>query len=171
MCGWPAHRPTHALATYARTTGTRHAKEKPEPLVLPLPRRRGWPVHRPTHALATYARTTGTRHTREKPEPLVLPLLRRHAWLAGPPANTCSGNICPDNGNETHQRKTRTPRAAAPEHVKESPKPKPPRAVSPETARRRMTTPVVNTHTDTGAVPKENQPPSCRPLLRRHGAA
>ena len=50
------------------------------------------------------------------------------------------------------------------------PKQKPPRAVSPETARRRMTTPVVNTHPDTGAIPKENQNPSCRPLLRRHVA-
>ena len=40
----------------------------------------------------------------------MLPLPRRHAWLAAPPANTCSRNICPDNGNETHQRKTRTPR-------------------------------------------------------------
>ena len=33
----------------------------------------------------------------------------------------------------------------------------PPRAISPEVARRRMTAPEVNTHTDTGAIPKENQ--------------
>ena len=39
------------------------------------------------------------------------------------------------------KQKIKAPRAAAPEHVKKSPKPKPPRAVSPETARRRMTTP------------------------------
>ena len=80
---------------------------------------RGWP-HRPTHALAT-SRTTGTNppEKNQNPSPAppqggVQPLPRRHAWLAAPPANTCSRNICPDNGNETHQRKTRTPRAAAP---------------------------------------------------------
>ena len=28
MRGWPVHRPTHAPATYARTTGTRHTREK-----------------------------------------------------------------------------------------------------------------------------------------------
>ena len=54
------------------------------------------------------------------------PLPRRHAWLA------------------------------APERVKESSKPKPPRAVSPETARSRMTTHGQHTP-DTGAITKENQ--------------
>ena len=85
----------------------------------------------------------------------MLPLPRRHAWLAGPPANTCSRNR-PQNKRQQRppKQKIKTPRAAAPEPVKESPsdigatskektKTNPPRAISPEVARRRMTTPVV----------------------------
>ena len=74
----------------------------------------------------------------KKPEPLVQPLPRRHAWLAAPAANTCSRNR---PQNKRQQRPALSVSFPSSERVKQSPKPKPPRAVSPEAARRRMTTP------------------------------
>ena len=131
---------------------------------------------------------------KQKIKALVQPLLRRHAWLAGPPANTCSGNnpskqtatAPPLNpcrspaplGNASREAPLRIPTPAttfrethnAPHKTAKTKSY--PRAVSPEAARRRMGAPegVKESPSDTGAVPKENQNPSCRPLLRRHVA-
>ena len=72
-------------------------------------------------------------------------------------------NIPPTPEQPPKKKQKPTPLVpSTPERVKQSPKPKLPRAVSPEAARRRMTTPVVNTPPDTGAIPQtKNQNPSC----------
>ena len=92
-------------------------------------------LHSPPATVKTNGKSTPQKNKKSKP--LVQPLLRRHAWLAGPPANTCP---CNSPQNKQQKRPALSVSFPSSEGVKQSPKPKPPRAVSPETARRpRMT--------------------------------
>ena len=75
MRGWPLPRPTHAPATYARTTGTRHTREKT----------------RTPHAAAPAA-ACSRNNPQNKRQQRPFPPQNNPSCLAGPPANTCSRN-------------------------------------------------------------------------------
>ena len=186
MRGWPVHRPTHAPATTLKTNGNsappqnkkskplvpsspEHVKQSPHPPNPSCSRScggmRGWPVHRPTHAPATTLKTNGNSAPpqNKKSKPLVPSspeAARSPETNPQPPNPSCCRSRGGMRGWPVH-RPTHAPATTLKTNGNSAPpqnkKSKPLVPSSPEAARRRMTTPVVNTPPDTGAIPQRKK--------------
>ena len=165
MRGWPLLRPTHAPATTLKTNGNsiRHKTKKSKPLVLPLPRRHARLAGPPAN---TCSRNNPQNKQQQRPQnKKSKPLVPSSPEAARSPETNPLVPSSPEGVKEsppdtgaTSKKKTKTNPLACPAAGRG--------AIHSEAARRRMTTPVVNTPPDTGATSKKKTTSSFRNFPR-----